>query len=255
MKLGIFDSGAGGLSVLKNILEAQIFESIIYYGDTARLPYGTKHPLSIAQFSLEALDFFHQQQTDMIVVACNTASAYGLKHMQKKSKIPIIGVIEPGILALQNKIKNLDAKILILATKATIQSKQYQNHLIKLGYHNLTAIATSLFVPLVEENIFEGKILDEVMHFYFKDIHFIPDAIILGCTHFPLLSASISNYFNHKSTLIHSGEAIIDFIQRQRIFSKTPTTKLEFYASSDVETLKETANKWLHLPNYSFLKT
>lgn len=255
MKLGIFDSGAGGLSVLKNILEARIFENIVYYGDTARLPYGTKHPSSIAKFSLEALDFFHQQQTDMIIVACNTASAYGLKSMQEKSKIPIIGVIEPGILALQNRIKDLDTKILILATKATIQSKQYQNHLVKLGYHNLTAIATSLFVPLVEENIFEGKILDEVMNFYFKDICFIPDAIILGCTHFPLLAKSISNYFNHKSILIHSGEAIVEFIQKQKKFSKTPTTTLEFYASSDVDTLKQTADKWLNLSHYSFLKT
>lgn len=255
MKLGIFDSGAGGLSVLKSIIESRIFDSMIYYGDTARLPYGTKDPQSIINFSLEALDFFDSQKIDMLVVACNTASAHALKAMQSKSKIPIIGVIEPGIKALQNKITNQDARILILATKATIQSGQYQDRLKALGYKNLYAIAPSLFVPLVEENIFDGKILEEVMDFYFKPIDFIPDAIILGCTHFPLLANAISQYFQNKSILIHSGEAIVDFIKHKIPTQNASTTTLKFFASSDVESLKKTAKKWLDFPNYSFLKT
>lgn len=255
MKLGIFDSGTGGLSILKNILQAQIFEEIIYYGDTARLPYGTKHPSSIIAFSLQALDFFKQHQIDILVIACNTASAYALKSMQEKSAIPIIGVIQSGIKALQNKIPNRNSKILILATKATIQSQEYQKQLQNLGYFQLTPIAPSLFVPLVEENIFEGELLKAVMDFYFKDIHFTPDAIILGCTHFPLIANAIATYFDNKSILIHSGETIIQSIQEVIEVSKTPNTKLHFFASSDVEGLKQTAQNWLNLQSYSFLKT
>ncbi len=255
MKLGIFDSGAGGLSILKNILEAQFFEEIIYYGDTARLPYGTKHPSSIIQFSLEALEFFHTHQVDLLIIACNTASAYALKSMQEQSKIPIIGVVQSGIKALQNKIPQRQAKILILATRATIASKAYQNHLELLGYHHITAIAPSLFVPLVEENIFEGELLDATMHYYFKELCFIPDGIILGCTHFPLIAPAIKQYFHHQSILIHSGEAILQSIQEVIKVQKTKSTNLKFFASSDVEGLYQTAKKWLALDSYSFLKT
>ena len=257
MKLGIFDSGAGGLSILKNVLEARIFEEIIYYGDTARLPYGTKHPSSVVAFSLEALEFLQSHSVDFIIVACNTASAHALPHLQKHSTTPIIGVIESGIKALQNKIQNPDANILILATKATIQSKQYQTRLKSLGYHNLTSIATSLFVPLVEENIFSGKLLEETMRFYFKDLTRAPDAIILGCTHFPLIAESISSFFHHQSTLIHSGEAIVPTIMENLPckVGQAEQTKLEFFASSDADGLKNTAQAWLNLDSYSFLKT
>ncbi|STP12748.1 glutamate racemase [Helicobacter mustelae] len=213
LKLGIFDSGAGGLSVLEHVLRAEIFDSIIYYGDTARLPYGTKHPDSIICFCLEALEFLLVQNVDMIIVACNTASAHALDAMQKAApKIPIIGVIEPGILAIKNRLKNLDAKILVLGTKATIQSAQYQRHLEKLGYSNITAIPTSLFVSLVEEGIFEGPLVEECLRYYFGGIDFVPDAIILGCTHFPLLQKPIAAYFQNKSLLIHAGEAIVQYI-------------------------------------------
>lgn len=248
MRLGVFDSGAGGLSVLKSIYDAKLFSDIIYYGDTARLPYGTKDKESIITFCLEALDFFKTQNIDLLVIACNTASAYALNTLQDKAPFPVLGVIESGILATQQKLPNLHSRLLILGTKATIASKQYQNRLQAIGYRHIDAIATSLFVPLVEENIFEGRILEETMEYYFGQISHQPDGIILGCTHFPLLSQAISSYFHHKSLLIHSGEAILDSIRIHFPDLKANHSNLHFYASSDVASLENTAKLWLKLP-------
>ena len=124
MKAGIFDSGIGGLSVLKSIVDARLFDEIIYYGDTARVPYGTKDKDTIVRFSLEALDFFDKHNIDILIVACNTASAYALKSMQKVSRIPVVGVVTPGILALSNKMQDKNKNILIIATKATKSSNR-----------------------------------------------------------------------------------------------------------------------------------
>ena len=99
MRAGVFDSGVGGLSVLKSLINAKLFDEIIYYGDTARVPYGVKDKQTIIRFSLEALDFFKPHNIDILIVACNTVSAYALQEMQKHSKIPIVGVIEPGVLS------------------------------------------------------------------------------------------------------------------------------------------------------------
>ncbi len=248
-KIGVFDSGAGGLSVLKSLINSQSFEEIIYYGDTARVPYGNRSQKVIIQYSLEALIFFKTQHIDLLIVACNTISAYGLQSMQQASSYPIIGVIKPGILALENTIKNKDSKILILGTKATIKSNLYQTLLQKRGYHNLAALATSLFVPLVEEGIFEGEILDSTMHYYFKSYPNNPDAIILGCTHFPLIAKSIAKYFDNKPLLIHSGDSIMQYLQKQYPLKPTTNpTKITFFASDNLERLKQTAKLWLNQP-------
>lgn len=245
MKAGVFDSGVGGLSVLKSLINAKFFSEIIYYGDTARVPYGVKDKETIIRFSLEALEFFKPHNIDILIVACNTVSAYALESMRAHSKIPIIGVIEPGVLALQNKIKSTDSEILILATKATIHSMQYEKLLHKQGYWNLKSLATGLFVPLVEDGIFSGKVLDSVLEHYFGNLS-TPSAIILGCTHFPLIAESISAYFGHKSLLIHSGEAIVEFLRNSLQLSKTYDLKsLQFFASDNVDALSAVANAWL----------
>ncbi|CAM2794987.1 glutamate racemase [Helicobacter burdigaliensis] len=244
-RIGVFDSGVGGLSVLKNLLETKKFQEIIYYGDTARVPYGTRSREVIANCSLEALGFFKKFDLDLLVVACNTVSAYGLEAMQKNANYPVVGVIEPGVLALQNKISNPQAKILILGTKATITSNLYQELLNYKGYKNLEAKATSLFVPLVEEGVFSGKLLGECMDYYFKDLQ-KPEAIILGCTHFPLIKEAISNYFNNEPLLIHSGEAIVEYLEKFYILENAKQqTKISFFASDSVEKVEKTAKLWL----------
>lgn len=145
MRAGVFDSGVGGLSVLKSLINAKLFKEIIYYGDTARVPYGVKDKQTIVQFSLEALDFFAPHHIDILIVACNTVSAYALEEMQAKCSIPIVGVIEPGVLAVQNKLTDTDSQILIIATRATIASSQYETRLRNIGFWNLTSLAFWIF--------------------------------------------------------------------------------------------------------------
>ncbi len=247
MKIGVFDSGVGGLSVLKSLYEARLFDEIIYYGDTARVPYGVKDKDTIVKFCLEALDFFSKFNIDMLIIACNTASAYALDALRLRADFPIYGVIDAGVEATKKALLDKNKKILVIATKATIHSKEYQNRLQEQGFTNVDALATGLFVPMVEEGIFEGEFLQSAMHHYFKGIE-TPDALILACTHFPLLANSLSAYFGPKTKLIHSGDAIVEFLkQRQKLLLKKEKAKLYFYASSDVKSLENTAKIWLNL--------
>ncbi len=245
MKVGVFDSGAGGLSVVKSLLEHKLFDEIIYYGDTARVPYGTKDKNTIIRYSLEALEFFNNFDIDLLITACNTVSAHALTEMREASGYEIVGVIEPGIRALENKLPTKDAPILITGTRATIASGRYQRELMERGYHNLTAIQTGLFVPLVEEGIFDGPVLDEVMEYYFKAIS-APSAIILGCTHFPLISDAMRDYFEKSPLMIHSGDAIVEHLADQcGITGSDGENNLKIFASDNVEGLRRTAKGWL----------
>lgn len=246
-KIGVFDSGAGGISVLKSLVDSKNFESIIYYGDTARVPYGVRSPKVIEQYALEALEFFKPFSLDLLVIACNTVSAYALETMQKVAPYPIVGVIEPGVLALKNAMQDKNAKILIIGTKATISSNLYSTLLAHDGYYNTFGLATSLFVPIVEEGIFKGAILDSTIEFYCKNYPFVPDAIILGCTHFPLISDAIRAYYKNKPLLIHSGKAIMQYLHHSyTLQSFTNSPKVSFYASDAVEKLENTAKLWLN---------
>ena len=244
MRLGLFDSGVGGLTVLKSIKEHHLFDEIIYYGDTARVPYGTKDKNTIIRYALEAVEFLKNFEVDMVVAACNSVSAYAIEEIREHINIPVLGVIEPGVKALMKKEAKPNDHILILGTTATIKSQKYERLLQANGFSNITALATPLFVPLVEEGIFEGDILDSTMRHYFKDIK-KPHFIILGCTHFPLLKDSIQSYFPN-STLIHSGEAIVEHLQSNFdiVESSTPPI-LKLFASSDPDGLKRVAKLWL----------
>ncbi|MEA3492648.1 MAG: glutamate racemase [Campylobacterota bacterium] len=245
MKIGVFDSGAGGFSVVKSLLEHQLFDEIIYYGDTARVPYGTKDKNTIIRYSLEALEFFNNFDIDLLITACNTVSAYALTEMRASSSYPIVGVIEPGIRAIENRISDKNSDILIIGTRATIASQRYQRELRERGYHNLTAIQTGLLVPLVEEGISSGALLNETLKYYFRDIS-EPAAVILGCTHFPLVSRPIQSYFKDEPMMIHSGEAIVEYLEEQYdIRSKSVESDLKIFASDNVEGLRSIAREWL----------
>lgn len=244
MKVGVFDSGIGGLTVVKSLIEHKLFEEIIYYGDTARVPYGAKDKNTIIRYSLEALEFFKNFDIDMLIVACNTASAFAIQDLKEVATIPVVGVIQPGVLAVQNRLENKESNILVIATKGTIQSNRYQNELHALGYKNINAIQTGLFVPIVEEGIFEGEVLDATLKHYFKGIKGV-DAVILGCTHFPLIADKIASYLDGCQT-IHSGEAIVDYLIHEHKHDKNfEKTKVTFFASENPEGLKKVAKNWL----------
>ncbi len=249
MRVGVFDSGIGGLTVVKSLLEHQLFEEIIYYGDTARVPYGVKDKNTIVRYSLEAIEFFKNFEIDLLITACNTVSAYALEEMRAQAPFDVIGVVEPGIIATKNAMNNTNAKVLVLGTNATITSKAYETLLEAHGFNNTTAKATGLFVPIIEEGLFEGDVLNSTMDHYFKDLEH-PDGIILGCTHFPLISDAITNYFDDNVILIHSGEAIVEYLETHYKFTtKHPHTEIKFFASENPEALRKVAHNWLDIPS------
>ena len=244
MRAGVFDSGIGGLTVVKSLLEDKLFEHIVYFGDTARVPYGIKDKNTIIRYSLEALEFFKNFDLDIIIIACNSVSAYALEELRANTSIPVVGVIQSGVKALKNKTISKDDHILVIGTTATIKSNQYQQLLQKQGYNNITSIATSLFVPLVEEGILSGDILEATFKHYFNTVKDI-DAVILGCTHFPLIQDQISTFL-HDAKTIHSGDAIVEYLKENySCKEKFKDTTIEFFASSNPSELKTIAAKWL----------
>ncbi len=242
-KCGIFDSGVGGLSVAREILKSKLFSEIIYFGDTARVPYGNKNESTIIRYSLECLEFLKNFNIDFLVVACNSASSVAIEELKKEASFPVVGVIEAGVKAIENEDKN--SNILLIGTKRTISSNKYQNALKSLGFKNIISIATPLFVPLVEEGILEGKIVDDVFELYFKDIDKNSiDIIILGCTHYPFLEKSFKKHFP-KAKLIHSGQAIVSLLKNEYGLTAKEDSKIEIYASDNVNEVREIAKKWL----------
>ena len=244
--VGVFDSGAGGLTVVKSLLEHKLFDEIIYYGDTARVPYGPKDPATITRYALEALEFFKNFDIDLMITACNSVSAHALPELRAKAEFDVHGVIEPGILAIKNANLPLSSRILILGTKATIGSGLYQRGISELGFKHIEAVATSLFVPIVEEGIFNGEVLQSALNYYLKNID-QPDVIILGCTHFPLIAEVIGNFFPNKPLLIHSGEAIAEYLENNGCsgYSKRES-ELKIFASENPEGLKTIAKSWIY---------
>ena len=247
MKVGVFDSGVGGLTVVKSLLEHQLFEEIIYFGDTARVPYGVKDKNTIIRYSLEALEFFKNFDIDLLITACNTVSAYALDELKEHAQCDVVGVVEPGILAVENALEDKNSNILIIGTQATINSRAYEKPLIQNQFSNVSARATGLFVPIVEEGLYQGEVLESTMKHYFNELEH-PDAIILGCTHFPLISKSIEQYFNGNTLLIHSGEAIVEYLEHHYDFhTKFDNTDLKLFASENPEALRNVAKQWLKL--------
>jgi glutamate racemase len=245
LRAGVFDSGVGGLTVVKSLLEHKLFGEIIYYGDTARVPYGPKDKNTIIRYSLEALEFFKNFDIDILITACNTVSAYAIEELRAQADFPVVGVIEPGVLALINKIESRDANILVIGTKATTNSQKYERLLNQHGYHHITSLATGLFVPVVEEGIYNGEIIKSIMHHYFHKLQ-TPDAIILGCTHFPLVSEAINRYYE-EAVLIHSGESIVEYLESELDLKKDAfkETELKLFATESPENLKKVATLWL----------
>ncbi len=193
------------------------------------------------------MEFFKNFDLDLIIVACNTVSAHALSEMREVSDCPVIGVVEAGILATSNALKDKNSNILILGTKATINSKAYEIGLRERGFNNLQAKATGLFVPIVEEEIYSGEILEATFRHYFNTLK-KPDAIILGCTHFPLITDALKNYFDENTIFIHSGDAIVEQLELDFKFNtKYENTKLEFFASENPDALKNVAKQWLNI--------
>jgi len=205
MKIGIFDSGVGGLTVLKAIRKHYPRVDIVYLGDTARVPYGTKSKDTVIRYSLECAEFLKEKGIQLLVVACNTASSYALEVLRSKFDFPVFGVIEPGVQEAIKKTKN--KKVGVIGTPATIKSEAYQKLLKRFG-NEVVAKACPLFVPLVEEGILEGEIARKVVEYYLSELKDSGiDTLILGCTHYPLLKPVIKEFLGGVE-VIDSSEAV-----------------------------------------------
>jgi glutamate racemase len=202
--IGVFDSGLGGLTVVKALIEDLPGESIVYFGDTARVPYGTKSKATIVRFSLENVEFLLRFGVKCIVIACNTSSSWALPTLRKYFKVPIIGVIRPGALAAVRATRN--KRVGVIGTNATIHSGAYEAAIKRIDPSVQVFSATCpLFVPLVEEGWLNGAISRSVAEIYLSPLKRRGiDTLILGCTHYPLLAKTIQQVLGPDVALVDS---------------------------------------------------
>jgi glutamate racemase len=210
--IGVFDSGIGGLTVVRALLKKLPNENIVYFGDTARVPYGSKSPQVVREYTQDDTDFLISKDVKMIVVACNTVSAVALDIVQKKANLPVTGVIIPGAEAAMNSTTN--NRIGVIGTIGTVNSNAYRNELKRLNHSaHVFSKACPLFVPLVEEGWLDYKATELVASEYlFPLITEKIDTLILGCTHYPLLKDVLAKVTKGMVTLIDSGEATADTV-------------------------------------------
>lgn len=205
--IGIFDSGIGGLTVVKKILSMLPNEKIIYFGDTARVPYGSKSNSTVIEYANQDAKFLYKKNVKLIIVACNTASSVALDNLRKEFDIPIIGMIEPGAKYALSKTKN--GKIGVIGTHSTINNQAYSKKLKLLNSDvEVFEKACPLFVPLAEEGWTDHKATELIAEEYLEElIKKKIDTLVLGCTHYPVLTEVIQKVMGAEVTLIDSGTA------------------------------------------------
>ncbi|MBV8672874.1 MAG: glutamate racemase [Acidobacteriaceae bacterium] len=211
MHIGVFDSGFGGLTVLRALLELLPAADYTYLGDTARLPYGAKSRATVARYAVSSAHFLiERQQADYLVIACNTASALALDAIREAVSVPVLGVIDTGANAAQAATKTGD--VLVMATAATVESHAYSAACGRRGLRIIEK-ASPLLVPLVEEGWIEHPVTEEVLRIYLSELlqeasqaGFQPDTLVLGCTHYPLLRANFERALPDSIRVIDSAE-------------------------------------------------
>ena len=203
MPIGVFDSGLGGLTVAREIMRNLPNERIVYFGDTARVPYGSKSKNTIVRYSRQIVRFLKTQDIKAIVIACNTATALAIDEVSEEAGMPVIGVVEPGARMAAESTRN--GKVGVIATRATIHTHAYPNAIRRINPDiRVFSQAGALLVPLVEEGWVHDRVTDEIIMRYLDDLleHGI-DTLILGCTHYPLLRSTIRKLVGDEITLIN----------------------------------------------------
>lgn len=248
--IGVFDSGVGGLTVVKEIMHQMPNEKIIYFGDTARVPYGSKSKETVTRFSGQIVRFLETFDVKTIVVACNTASAYALEELEKEVDIPMIGVVKPGAKAASEVTRN--GKIGVIATEATIGSGIYHQYLTQINEKaTIYGKACPLFVPLVEEGLLEDPVTDEIARRYLTELIDLDiDTLILGCTHYPLIRSTLARIIGEGVTLVNPAyETALELkalLQEKGLLNeKHPAlgeNQYQFFVSDKAEKFKTFAN-------------
>lgn len=204
--IGIFDSGIGGLTVCKKILEKMPKESIIYFGDTARVPYGSKSRATVIRYAKSCASLLIERGVKLLVIACNTASVFALETLQQSFSVPVIGVVGPGARAACKRSRS--GRIGVIGTRGMIGTGCYERKIQQLREDCVVwSKSCPLFVPFVEEGWTEGKIIEEVAQIYLADLmNEEIDTLILGCTHYPLLRKVIGKVMGPSVSLVDSAE-------------------------------------------------
>ena len=251
--IGIFDSGFGGLTVMRAIRELMPYENIIYFGDTARLPYGSKSSETILRYSLENAAFLRAQGIKILVIACNTSCSAALEQIRNSSDIPVIGITEQGVEEISRLFSS--GKIAILGTRATITSGVYQQQILsRCSTLELYSISCPLFVPLVEEGYIEHPMSALIVQEYLRPLKNRElKAALLGCTHYPLLQSTIQHELGEDVLLIDPSIACAEKT-RMGLAEKTllnPSTNLphyQFFVSDDPEKFRLLGKTFLNYP-------
>jgi len=251
--IGVFDSGLGGLTVLKALKEMLPEESTVYLGDLARLPYGNKSAETVRRYAQEASQFLLQQHMKLLVVACNTASAVALECLQQQLHIPVVGVILPGAQAAKEATRN--GHIAVLGTSATIHSGAYQRILHSMDA-SLTVVAQAcpLFVPLVEEGWLDGEVPQLVARRYVQPLlHANVDTVVLGCTHYPLLASTLTKVLGPQVRLVDSAMAtarhVAALLHARALAAKAPSAVSHTcFVTDEPERFAQQAERFLGHP-------
>jgi len=251
--IGVFDSGMGGLTVVREMMSQLPNESIIYFGDTARVPYGPKSPDTVLRYSREITAFLKGEGVKALVVACNTATAHALPALRREFDMPIVGVIEPGARAAAAATKT--KRVGVIGTAGTIKSKAYEKEIRKiLPDVEVTAQACALFVPLVEEGWLDSEVTRAVARNYLAPIVSAEvDTLVLGCTHYPLMKTVIGNVVGREVRLIDSAHETArqagEILRAHGLENGTPNgARYRFIASDAPDTFLGLGERFLGSP-------
>ena len=249
-KIGVFDSGVGGLTVLKELVSLLPAAEYLYFGDTARLPYGSKSMETVAKYAISSAKFLETRGIDLLVIACNTATALALEQIKAAVGVPVVGVVEPGAQRADEATRNRNT--VVIGTEATISSHAYQRALAARGL-TVREKACPLFVPLVEEGWIEHPVTEQVARIYldeaFADGFRKADVLLLGCTHYPLLKPLLHRVVAESVTIVDSAESTAHAVAEKLVVTKkkseTRNSKLHFFATDSVEKFRRAGERFL----------
>lgn len=248
--IGVFDSGLGGLTAVRELIKILPGEDIVYFGDTARVPYGTRSRDTIRKFAMQDLRFLLEKNPKAVLVACGTISSVALSDLRAMTEIPVIGVVEPAARAACNATRN--GRIGILGTSATVKSRSYQTAIGAIDPSvQLTAQACPLFVPLVENGYLDHPITELAVKEYIAPLQEAGvDTVILGCTHYPLLKPVLGRMLGDHVTLIDSGKeaalALAAVLKEQNQLSSASEGQRRYYVSDEVGNFSHIAGMFLN---------
>lgn len=247
--IGVFDSGLGGLTAVKSIRERFPHENIIYFGDTGRLPYGTKTDETIKKYAASDIRFLLSHNVKLVIIACGTASSVALEDMQRQFDTPVVGVVEAACAAAVKACKN--GRIGVIGTSTTIKSGSYLRGIADLNSNiEVYSRACPLFVPLVENGHFDSEVTRIITDEYIREIRDKGvDTLILGCTHYPLLAKTIGEYMGSGVTLINPSEELAKMLSgilgSDNLADSANAGRCEYYVSDDEEGFAELGGVFL----------